>query len=427
MKNEKVVSKYFFLESSFFSNTLSIKYALSVLFNLYMFIVLFDVTRDGFFLPHIVNLAMSAIRDVSIYSLIIYILVSKKGKLLSKYNIFVIFMIFIPIVMNITKICIGDFIEEGQNINFVIQFSILFAKSWLFLFVLHNLEVFYVFNKSNVMHNFIVIVLFIILFSFTVYFFLPGLRTRYIIANRVGLGNMSVQTGIYFSAFLLTFYFQPFATKFRNAVAIFLFIIAIILSVTSTGIVSLLLALVCFLFDKRTKRKSIMIILFSSICIITIVIIYYDKFEPFFKYFWKKAEEFWDLFINLFNKKNHVTKSSSFGAREKQIAKFKESLTLDNCIFGFGYFSQTTEMIENGYYAVFHDYGLYGLGIMLLILIRHGIWALIDFFKNKSILRIISVLGVCLYCVTLSVAIIPSMATAFMILFYYSFYEEWTI
>ena len=423
MTNNKYLSKFYFLKDDFFSQSISVRYVLSFFFNVYLFIVLFDVTRDGFYIPHIVNLLVSALRDVSIYSILIFILISKQGKLLNKYSIFIFFMIFIPIIMNISQV--GLLIEEGQKIKYVIQFCILFAKPWMFLFILVNIDIFYVFDKQKILLSFINFSLFIIVFSFLIHFCFPGLKTStYNIANRVGLGNMSIQTGIYFSSFVLTLYYKPFKSNLKNGLAIFLLIVAILLSVTSTGVVCLLIALIGFLFDTRTKKTSFVLLLIFLLLITVVVVIFFDKFESFFSYFFKKADEFWDLFINIFNQENHKTKSSSFRARERQIASFKESLTLDNCIFGFGYFSQTTEMIENGYFAILHDFGIYGLGIMLFILIWHGMLGLIDFFKYKSVLKIISVIGLSLYCVTLNVAIVPSIATSFVILFYYSFWGD---
>lgn len=423
MENQKFLSKYFFLDKNFFSHSISIKYILSVFFNVYLFIVLFDVTRDGFYIPHIINLLVSALRDFSLYSILVYILISKKGKVISELSIFIFFLFFIPIVFNIVQY--KELFEEGQKLKYVIQFCILFAKAWMFLFILINIDVYYVFDKKNILRTFINFTVFIILFSFAVHFFLPGLKTStYNIANRVGLGNMSIQTGIYISSFLLTFYFKPFNSKFKQFFTIFLLIIAILLSVTSTGIVCLLISLAGFLFDKRTRKLSLRMLLLFLVLITVVVIIYYDKFEPFFAYFLQKADEFWDLFINLFNnEKKHSTKSTSFGAREKQIAKFKESLTPDDMFFGFGYFSATTQMIENGYYAMWHDFGLFGLGIILFIIIKHGIKAILDYFRKKSVLKILAVLCVSLYCVTLVVQIVPSIATSFVILFYYTFYS----
>lgn len=166
------------------------------------------------------------------------------------------------------------------------------------------------------------------------------------------------------------------------------------------------------------------VIVFASTAII---IKYFDILLAFIDYFWMKAEHVFDLVGNLFAEKKHETKSASFHARELQIENvMKNHNALIDRFFGHGFFSITDEsiFIENTYYALYFDCGIYGvivLGTIIFSLVRK---ALLLFFRKKSFLGIVSVVTFLLFMMMLDISIGPGLVSAFVILFWTIFLEK---
>ena len=76
------MTKYFFLDKKFVNSPQSIQYCLSVLFNIYFFLVFFDIMRDALPFPSILNILVSGIRDVSLYLIVLYVFSTKKSVVL---------------------------------------------------------------------------------------------------------------------------------------------------------------------------------------------------------------------------------------------------------------------------------------------------------------------------------------------------------
>src|SRR5574344_1859870 len=259
MKNKSVLPKLYFLKRNFFSEEYSFKYLLSILFNVYLLILIFDITRDSIAIPKVVNIIISAIRDGALYLLVIYILSTKKSCVISFFSIFYIGYTVIPLILNIENFFDNPYTEH--LISTVFQFCILSLKPFLLLFILVNIKLFYVFEIKDIIKTFISIMTLLVLFSFLIFFFFHSLIIKYDIANRVGLGNMSIQAGMYVCAYILCLYYFPFRKKRMNYFSIFVLLLGIGMSVCSTGILAVIISIFLFLFDKKTRGKSLVILL----------------------------------------------------------------------------------------------------------------------------------------------------------------------
>lgn len=419
------MTKYFFIHENFLVSKKSVQYCLSVCFNLYFFIVFFDIMRDALPFPVVLNALISGIRDMSLYLMIIYILATGKSIVLGYKSFYILGYIFIPLVMWGANALGGNIGEH--TLGTVIQFTILSAKVWLFLYVLMNLKLFYVFDKSMICRNFVSMSVFMLLFSCIVYFLFPGIIVRYNLANRIGLGNMSIQSGVYCCAYILCLYFFPYRKILVNYLALFALFAGILLSVCSTGIVSVLLITMLSLFEKKTRKRSLFIFFVILLVCTVIVIKYFKFFFAFFDYFWMKAEHVFDLVGNLFAEKKHTTKSASFHARELQIENvMKNHNELINRFFGHGFFSitDTSIFIENTYFAIYFDCGFYGLFVLASIIFDIGVKSLVLFIRNKTFLGFSSFAIFLLFMTTLDISIGPGLSSAFAILFYCVFLEK---
>lgn len=427
--NSRFISKYFFLHNRFFMDVISIKYVLSICFNIYLFILIFDVTREALPIPTIINIFLSAIRDFSLYIILIYILITKKSIVYGYKSFFILMYILIPLIMYFANILDG--ISEDHELGVVIQFCILAAKPFIFLYLLRNLDLYYLFDKENIIKTFISITVLMVLVSFGVYFCTPDLIVKYKLENRIGLGNMSIQSGIYCCAYFLCLYFFPFKKNLFNLLYIFILLAGIVLSVCSTGILSMIVGTFLFLMDKKTRKRSLLIIIVIVTIGLYAIIRYYTLFSSFFVYFEMKAEHVIDLINNLFSEKKHETKSASFHARELQIENvLKNHNALIDRFFGHGYFSITDTKIflENTYYAVYFDCGFFGIVLMAIILLQSCLKALKLWIKEKKYIGIVAIISLCFFMTTLDISIGPAISSSFIfflyIIFNHDFYHE---
>lgn len=420
------ISKYFFLSKNFFSShKYSIKYFLSVFFNLYLIIVFLDVSREALPIPTIVNLIISGIRDFSIYSIVIYLLVTGKSVVSGYKAFYFIIYPFIPLFIYLS-ISIDGY--SSHPIKEVVQFCILSAKPFLFLYVLFNIRLFYLFNKNNIIKTFVLIMIFMFCISVIVFCFFPSLIIKYDIENRFGLGNMSVQSGLYCCAYFLCLYYFPYKTRIENWLSVFILVTGIFLSVSSTGILSALVGTLFFLLDKRTRKRSWIIILLIAIILTMVVVKYYSLFSHFIDYFVNKAEDTLDLIITVFlGEHQGNAKSASFHARELQIDNvIKNHNALIYRFFGHGYFSITdkTIFVENTYFALYFDCGIFGLILLTVLILTVCLKAVKLWVERKSYIGISSVIIFLFFMTTLDVSILPSISTCFVFLLYFIFHDN---
>lgn len=420
------VSKYFFLSENFISSPeYSIKYWLSVFFNVYFIIVFWDVMRDALAFPSIIDLVVSGIRDISIYLVVIYILFSKKSVVSGYKAFYFIVYPFIPLI-----IYFGTVIEGFSNhpLKEIVQFCILSAKPFLFTYILENLGLFYVLKKNAIVKSFISIIVFMFFISFIVFLFFPSLIVRYNIENRFGLGNMSVQSGLYCCAYFLCLYYFPYKRKIINWISIFILLIGILLSVSSTGIFSALIGTVLFLFDKRTRKRSA--IVFIVVCILSMIVVikYYSFISGFVDYFVGKWRDALDLAVSfLSGQYQGKSESVSFHARELQISNFMNNHNdLIYRFFGHGFFSITDRdiFIENTYFALYFDCGIFGIILLTILILKLSFKAMELWFKKGTYLGIASIISWLFFMTTLDISILPPISTAFVFLFYFIFHND---
>lgn len=416
------MNKLYLFDRRLFTDRSGIDYILSIFVNLYLCIQLFDVSRNALLLPGSVHSLMGLTRDVSLYGVLIFLLFKKQFKIHSYLYPLIVLVGLLPLVISIGAVIDGTKVVSIAN---VVQYMFLFLKPILFLFILYNLDYFYVFRKENLIKTFIGFLVFLVLFSFFIYFFFPSLIIHFNIANRIGLGNMSVQSGMYLCAYILCLYFFPFSKKLYNWFCILVLMAGILLSVCSTGILCMIFVTGIFLFDPNTRRRSLFLVSFATIFLILLVIRYYDLFKPFMDYFRGKAEDVIDLIINFGS--DNKTQSSSFSAREMEIQNMLENNNQPiDYLFGHGYFSVNVpeEMVENGYYDLYFDCGLYGVFVLLLVYIKYGLKSIKLFFEKKNVLGICFLVAVALFMVTLAVTVLSTLLLSFIMLFYFIFIEK---
>jgi hypothetical protein len=200
--------------------------------------------------------------------------------------------------------------------------------------------------------------------------------------------------------------------------------VAIALTVTSTGIASMLMVLFLFLWTPSKRKLIILIAVFATIVSIVFIIIFWDILIKLFLFIQIKYEEFLQLFIKIITLSNEKTQSGSFGVREKQISDFFENLQPIHIPFGYGISAmyELKTMIENLFIGIFHDYGVIGFSFMILIIFRGFVVGIKSYLLKKDVMQLMAILSFVLYGMTLEILAVFNSSSVFMILFYFSFW-----
>lgn len=399
------------------------KQLITICLNLFLILTIFDGIRESLSICRVVNIGISALRDGCFYLVVFYVFFNSS----SEYNRFHAFVIvttlLMPIIFYEPSKFYGEIPFEVSNLR-NIQFFIISLKPFLFYVLLLNFNSIYCGTKLDLLKVIILTSLVMFFVSLLVYVFFPYLIVNKFFSNRIGLGNMSIQSGIYLISYILTLYYSPFKHKFFNIFIPIIFLIAIVTTVTSTGIVTAIFTNVLLIFDRKTRRRTMIVFFIALIMIIIFCVIFQDYLTLMIKLLFEKYDEFLDLLLNkLRYNSGHKTKSISFHAREKQIEVLKKNLSYSNIIFGFGYFSQLSdrELIENTYYSIIHDYGFYGLVVFFSIIIGNIFIAAKALFMDKNYFKIIVIGCYLLFATTLNITICLNLSISFILLFYFAF------
>jgi hypothetical protein len=404
-------------------SSLSIQYLyakrfFTFLLYIYIFFIVFDGIRETLALPNFIFLFSAILRDLALVSLfILCIFCNKKLKHFGQTTIYFLLLCSLPAIMAIT-ISQEDFLLSLRGVYWYIRFGFLF-------FILINSENLNLNDNSKMIKYIIFLTLCLFGLSLIIYFKFPHLVYRRYFGNRAGLGNPGIQSCIYFISLVLCIQYEPFG-KIVNIIISIVYIIALVLGVTSTAIVALLLLLLLLLFDPSKRNAAIRLIVIGIVCIGVFVFFYSTELKNIFDFFQHRWDELIQLFEKTFSFSNVKTKSTSFNTREKQIQNFFINLRPIAFLFGNGKFgiNYPKERIENLYFAVFHDYGIIGFIFLIVVLIRMFFLSIVNFIKTRQIIQFISVLSFSIYGITLIPPMAVNMGGMFVLLFYFSFYWQ---
>jgi hypothetical protein len=244
---------------------------------------------------------------------------------------------------------------------------------------------------------------------------------------RIGIGNMSIQSALYYCAFILLLKYQPFA-RYINIAFAFLLILAILLTITNTGIATVGISSFLLLFSKKSRKIIIPVYLTGIVILVCIITKYRKELDFFINLLVNRLNELERLANKLFFIRHTGFVSSSLGFRERQIEYFLKNLTIYDIPFGSGSFTlskNALEIIENFYFSLFHDFGISGLFILVFALFKPLKIALFDLLKNKDVMGITLLFGFCLYGITLSFVGNYSMSCLFMLTFYMIYFSHY--
>jgi hypothetical protein len=403
----------------------NIKRIYTKLFNVFLFFIIFDGTKEGLILSPIVrNIEIFLCEGLLFLLFFLAIFCNKKVKITGQTTLYFLMLVFIPVVLA-SMLSMNAFILSWLGI-----FRL--TKPFLFFFILINLKTFYLTKEEQTVKYILILTFLMFAFTLIIYYQFPHLIEKKYYIKRVGLGNPSIQSGLFFAAFILCVYYRPFKLVV-NIVFTITFIIGIVLSVSSTALLAFVFACFLFMFNKY-QRKFITLILLASVITFSLLVLYYwDFFEPVFQYFLFRLDELTQLLAKYITLSSERTESGSFHTRENQISLFFYNLELRpiDAIFGNGTFTVLSQRysdlllsnhsIENLYISIFHDYGIVGLILLFYVLLKFYIRAFFSFIKKGKTIQLVVVTSFCFYGVPLVVFYMFNLSCIFMFLFYWFF------
>ena len=327
----------------------------SVLFDIYLFILMFDPMRESIDLG-VINSLVSAMRDLLILFLVAYVILLKKEKVFSIY-------IFLMIISFVIMILLSMFtsINKGKNIGLIYGV----VRGFLICYVVINLPNFYCFGIKHLSKYVPSVALFDFLITLFIFFIKPDLITKRQFGFRICVGNPSMLSVLYVCAFAFCLYYEPFRNRILNLFVTMLLLLAAVATVTSTAFIAIGVVFVLTFFNKKYTYKWGLILGIGTLFILLLIVVLHVNLISFYKLFLAKFDEVKIVVAKYLDIESSVKSDyHSFDIREAQIQRFKDNLEFSSIFFGDGIFSmydQYAYMIENTYIAIFRDFGILGI------------------------------------------------------------------
>lgn len=394
---------------------ISINRFLSYLFNIYLIMLVFDPMRESLGLGAL-NTLFSLIRDFVIISLCFITIFYVKNKKIS------IFLLFWYLSLNVLFL-LSFF--SGENEIQILKSIYGLLRSFLLILVILNLKKIYIYKISSLIKFYIIITLINFFVTFYIFFFMNYLIVERSFVNRVCIGNPSLQSIIYISCFLLTFYYQPFNSKIKNLLISLLLLFAAILTVTTTAFVGIIVIMLITIKERKYRLFWFFSILIGGFIIYYFVNIFHINTEIFTNLMEAKIKELLGKINDIFGTNFEAnTGYQSLSLRDKEITRFLTNRKNDSFFFGDGIFSMINPekyMIENTYVALFRDFGFFGILNFSLFLLYFGIIGINNFLRKQKYGILLSISIIAAYSYTLYIFAGTSILVQFFLLFYFTF------
>ena len=396
----------------------NLKILITVLFNIFYIILIFDSLRAGLYIPNALYILCSIVRDGILFFLLVIVIMCKKTIIIYKH---ILFLILLMLPIPIFLMAANGFHYFDKTIAGVYQQS----RSILFFFILINLSDFYLLKEKKLVKYFILGIILLFFTVLIIYLKFPHLIIKKYHSIRIGVGNQSIQASLYVFALILCIHYQPFK-KHVNIFLCLLLTAAIILSVTATAMAIAIFVVIISLFEKEKRKIIIPAIFFMFIISGIIIYKYWDILEKVFNFIFLRIEEIIDILFKYLTFSVEKTQSRSFSIREGQIDRFFYNLQPIHTIFGSGKiaFQHEEIMMENAYISIIHDYGFFGFFIMLMALLPAMIYSIFHFFKYKESSKLMVISFICMYSMTLATISLITLSILSSLLIYFIFFKN---
>jgi O-antigen ligase len=370
-------------------------------------------------MPKVLFIITSLIKEALGVSIFAFILLKRKMKTNKKILIYQMILIYFIVISSFFSL----FNKIDLKDNFVAMYNYVLLPIYVYIYWHYD----YMTNQKYIILYKIYIYgnLLLFLFSFVAYIFkFPFFYYSY--ANRISIGNPSVTSFSYLICFFSFIYYEDIFnySKYVRLIIKLLFLIAILLTISSTAIFSLgFISFILIFLKHRNKiiKSYKKLILFFILLGIGITYFYNKEILGIFDYFMLRLDDLIRLIkIKLKIEKTYLL-TKSYSIRENQFSNLLIGIKRSGLIyyiFGLGgaNYLNYTKYLENQYYAMLGNYGVVGLFLYIFLLIRN--FKFYVYAKNRdNIVLIILTLLMIFYSITLEVMTLYSVVGSYALFF----------
>lgn len=363
----------------------------SFLLELVIIILIIDPMREALGL---VGGALSLIKDFFVLLIFSLLLISHEKKI---HSVFILLATLSCVFLYILSLFAN--IDKGDSL----YWFYCLLRGVIICFVIINISNYYVHPITRLMRIFIMGAVVDFIITLVIYFAFPNLLIDKNYINRISVGNPSIQSIIFVCAFFLCFYYRPFQPTVAYLISIFLFI-ASISTVTSTANVALTIFFLLTIFDKKYFFSWLSLFSFAGIVVVVLMVKQKVDLSPYIQFLTDKLDELAQLVSTYTTERGSQIESRSFNIREEQIERFRESIDGVSLLFGDGVFSlidPRKTMIENTYWAVLKDFGIFGFVTYLIFIIKYIVLGVQRWVRYQSPMVLGAILIFVVYSFTL--------------------------
>jgi hypothetical protein len=388
----------------------------------------FDTTRSSLNLNSFLNEFLSISKEVILLLLILFIVLKNKKvkEIKIDRSLFFFLFLFVYIIISLPISFFNGvnlFISIRQFYNYILPFFL--------IYVFWNLESVSSLTYKKCLKVLIYLHLILFFSSVYAYFIRPSFINR-IYFNRISIGNPSTTSFLYILLFISIYFFNNI---FKNVIVyysiIILLFLAILFTLSSTALFSIFLLfnlgfIISFVYYRSFHQFRInSLVLFIIITIITILLLtfFWQELNPIYNYFIHRLENLIQVIeVKLGMEKENI-RSTSYSLRQKQFQTVIRNMDKYYFLSGLGSsgYLKFTNLLENQYYALLANYGLFGLISYIMALISTSIYGL----KKKNIYGLLLFflnIIMSLYSMTLEIFICFSQIAFYS--FFFSYYLQ---
>lgn len=394
------------------------QYIYTLVLNFLLVAVVFDNFRQVIGIPLVLHTVISLFRDLFLFFLIMCIYLSPEKKISSLF-LFVV-LLFTPVPVVIFLYNAFFYISETTlgNVTKGIYWTL---RPLLLLFILNNSDKLYLYTKNETVKLFVVSAAIMFFLSLGIYIKFPYVLTAKYYENRISVGNPSMIATVYIAAIILLLKYKPF-NRLLNFFLFFILTVACVFTLTATAITILFLIIGINFFSNENRWASVSIVVFSlPIVLFVLLTVNLSKLILYFDFFLSRITEITSVLQKYILNQTDLINSDSIRGREVQVKNFISSFPQINFIFGGGDISGTggKYSLENTYYALFSNYGLFGVCLYLFFLLRLLLSAVKSFYRMHDVNLINYLVFLILYGMTLDLINTFSLSSTFIVVGYY--------
>lgn len=365
-------------------------------------------------IPHIVQVAISLLRDFFFFTIVVILITINAKKIFPKFAFFALIVLPVCYFMFFCNCFLGlsetSFMNLSKGFYWYLRPILIFVVFYNYMCITNK-------NIDCLVTLFLKVAVLLFFVSAFIYFFCPFMVSGMHFQYRISLGNPSMIAAVYVGAAIVLLHFQPFSEK-KNFLFFLIYVVANLATMCATSNLIMFLLILLSCFSKRTRKFGNAAILILVIAVAAFFTFTKSKeAKLLFEFVQKRLNEITSVLMKYIFHQSDSINSDSFRGRESQLSRMIKSYPKSGYFMGIGDISGTqgAYSLENIYMATFSNYGFLGLGLYIAFLLSLFVKSIYQFVHKHQVTFLMFTIFLSLYGMTLDLINTYSLSGIFVL------------